>query len=197
MARKRSRGASRVASRRQVPGWVWLFTGIVTGLFVAFLVHLASIAPREDLDSTGMPTAATEDPEEEGTGPRFDFYAVLPQMEVILPRSERDEDSARQGDEAPSRRTPGDRGDGPAEGESYMLQAGSFRNAEDADRRRAKLILEGFEVTVQRVELETGDTWHRVMIGPFTENRTMREAQDQLAEGGIEVLPIRARSPEG
>ncbi len=194
MARKNSRGASPVTSRRQVPGWVWLFTGVVTGLFVAFLVHLASIPPREDPGGVQMPTAATEDAEEEGSGPRFDFYAVLPQMEVILPKRDRDDDASEQ---TPAPRTPGDRGTELADGESYMLQAGSFRNEADADRRRAKLILEGFEVKVQRVKLDTGDTWHRVMIGPYTDTRTLHEAQDQLAEGGIEVLPIRARSPEG
>ncbi|UWN49499.1 hypothetical protein ASALC70_01711 [Alcanivorax sp. ALC70] len=48
MAKNTRRGASRGRSgkqpnRRQVPGWVWLFTGAVAGLFVAFLVHLAHV----------------------------------------------------------------------------------------------------------------------------------------------------------
>lgn len=27
----------------QLPAWVWLFTGVVTGLFVAFLIYLANL----------------------------------------------------------------------------------------------------------------------------------------------------------
>ena len=47
MAKNTSRrGASRGGSKkqsRQVPGWVWLFTGVIGGLFVAFLFHLAQV----------------------------------------------------------------------------------------------------------------------------------------------------------
>ena len=35
-----SRGPVRKKTQRQVPGWVWLFTGLMVGLFVAFLFHL-------------------------------------------------------------------------------------------------------------------------------------------------------------
>ncbi len=48
MAKNTSRrGASRGGSKkqsRQIPGWVWLFTGAVAGLFVAFLATL-SLSP--------------------------------------------------------------------------------------------------------------------------------------------------------
>ena len=201
MARK-ARGASPGNSRRQVPGWVWLFTGVVTGLFVAFLVHLAGIAPREGSERSVPPqaareTATQETAKEEEGGPTFDFYAVLPQMEVILPRREESDEEASADETAPPPETPGDRGETLEEGESYMLQAGSFRRSEDAEQRRAELILEGFDVRVQSVELDSGDHWHRVMIGPFGTTEDMRSAQEQLAEGGIEVLPIRAVSPEG
>lgn len=201
MARK-ARGASPGKTNRQVPGWVWLFTGVVTGLFVAFLVHLASIAPREapEADIPARVAEQATDGDEDG-GPSFDFYAVLPQMEVILPRRDEEADEATGRDAPdsapPPATTPGDRGEAPEDGESYMLQAGSFRSADDAEQRRAELILQGFEVRVQSVELDQGEHWHRVMIGPFHDSDSLHSARERLAEGGIEVLPIRAVSPEG
>lgn len=186
MARNPRRGASR-ATERQVPGWVWLFSGIVTGLFIAFLYHLASL--RFDAAQTDPPPrqAAADAPagDEADSGPRFDFYAVLPKMEVIVPKSEEGGGSnarPRRPDRAETRQH-----------ESFLLQAGSFRRAEDADRRRAELILQGYEVRVQAVELESGDTWHRVMIGPFDNLNALHRAQDKLVSAGIETLPIRVR----
>ena len=77
--------------------------------------------------------------------------------------------------------------------ERYVLQAGSFRSNADADRRRAELILQGFDATVQSVKLENGNSWHRVMIGPYNNQNTMHRAQDQLAANGIETLPIKVK----
>lgn len=50
----------------QLPAWVWLFTGVVTGLFAAFLVYLANVkgTPMENAQRTrpqynyGTPTSA-------------------------------------------------------------------------------------------------------------------------------------------
>ena len=73
------------------------------------------------------------------------------------------------------------------------MQAGSFRRNEDADRRRAELILKGFEASIQSVNLDSGDSWHRVMIGPYNNLNAMHRAQDQLASNGIETLPIKMK----
>lgn len=185
MARNARRGASR-GTERQVPGWVWLFSGVVTGLFIAFLYHLASLR-FEDAGKPDVPEAASGKPAEKPAtdGPRFDFYAVLPKMEVIVPKGDREagaDEAARRSERTETRHA-----------DSFLLQAGSFRSAEDADRRRAELILQGFEVRVQPVELESGDTWHRVMIGPFGNINALHRAQDKLATAGIETLPIRVK----
>lgn len=186
MAKNPRRGASR-GTERQVPGWVWLFSGVVTGLFIAFLYHLASLR-FDGAGAADAPTNAARDkPEEQISpeGPRFDFYAVLPKMEVIVPKGE---DSA-----ATDRRPRRSESTEARHGESFLLQAGSFRRAEDADRRRAELILQGYSVRVQPVELESGDTWHRVMIGPFDNVNALHRAQDKLVSAGIETLPIRVK----
>ncbi|MBA3981565.1 MAG: cell division protein [Alcanivorax sp.] len=205
MARKPAarRGASKsAASQRIVPGWVWLFTGVAAGLFIAFLFHLGQL--QLDTERTPRtakaPEAEAKPPKDsDSRGPRFDFYAVLPQMEVIMPKGDDDTPQPAR----PSRGTPPPADNGTDDSqvahrhsEHFLLQAGSFRRSEDADRRRAELILQGLDARVQPVSLESGDTWHRVMIGPFTNANAMHRVQDQLVGVGIETLAIRVRDPD-
>lgn len=210
MAKNTKRGASRgnsrntrksTANQRQVPGWVWLFTGVMTGLFIAFLYHLAQtqMTQGDNTGNTSDTTASSTQPadnnaETSDDSPQFDFYAVLPQMEVIVPQTgseqaQRESTSSTQTERASqgTARTPS------RNNERYVLQAGSFRSNADADRRRAELILQGFDATVQSVKLENGNSWHRVMIGPYNNQNTMHRAQDQLAANGIETLPIKVK----
>lgn len=189
MATRKSpaRGASKPASNRQVPGWVWLFTGVVAGLFIAFLYHLAELRFNPDRPLAAKPEKpAAESKPATDSSPRFDFYAVLPKMEVIVPKG----DDAESGDSNSSTKPQENRNHA---GEQYLLQAGSFRAAADADRRRAELILQGYNVNVQAVELSSGDTWHRVMIGPFDNINALHRAQDKMAAVGVETLPIKVK----
>lgn len=210
MAKNTRRGASRSpakkkSTQRQVPGWVWLFTGLMVGLFVAFLFHLGKTQLQQGAPQTAStskpkpkaekPAPKKDEPKAGDDSPQFDFYAVLPKMEVIVPQNETDsgtrETSTRKPQET-TRQTNTDSGTRTSD-EKYLLQAGSFRRNEDADRRRAELILKGFEASIQSVNLENGDSWHRVMIGPYNNLNAMHRAQDQLASNGIETLPIKMK----
>jgi len=204
------RGASRGGSKkqsRQVPGWIWLFTGAIAGLFVAFLVHLAHVQMEQGPSGGGDRTAADQpEPEEkdqskEGNGdgkedqPKFDFYAVLPKMEVIVPKGDNEEQESRR-DDSSQPKSGGDKADKPVPGrhdKRFVLQAGSFRNQKDADRRRAELILKGYQARIQPVDMDNGDTWHRVMVGPYDNINTLHRAQDKLAANGVETLPIQLK----
>ncbi|WP_101675388.1 SPOR domain-containing protein [Alloalcanivorax mobilis] len=204
-----SRGPTRKkTSQRQVPGWVWMFTGLAAGLFVAFLVHLGKV----QMDQGGerarpvakqpAQKASTDKPHQQAADdskddqPKFDFYAVLPKMEVIVPKGE-GEDSNSAGKAPPT--ATDNKGAGantPVAGrhdERFLLQAGSFRNRADADRRRAELTLKGYDVSIQPVKLESGDTWHRVMIGPYDNVNALHRAQDKLVTAGVETLPIQVK----
>lgn len=188
MAKKAAprRGASPQKNKpaRQVPGWVWMFTGVVTGLFIAFLYQLAQIRlnPPPTTDNTAQ-EAAEEQPEASSNTPRFDFYSVLPEMEVIVPKSDEQDLRDTTDTETLSHRN----------NETYLLQVGSFRTNEDADRRRAELILQGFEASIQKAEMSNGDVWHRVMVGPFSNANAMARSQDKLVAVGIESLPIKIK----
>lgn len=205
MAKNTRRGASRgptrkKTSQRQVPGWVWMFTGLAAGLFVAFLFHLGEVQMNQG--GNGAASAARNEGQKpapkqaENTAgkneqPKFDFYAVLPKMEVIVPKGDDEDDSkpATAGESSSGNNKPvAGRHDA-----RYLLQAGSFRNQSDADRRRAKLILKGYEVNIQPVKLASGDTWHRVMIGPYDNVNALHRAQDKLVSSGVETLPIQVK----
>src|SRR5690606_11191817 len=112
------------------------------------------------------------------TTPQFDFYQMLPNFEVVIP--EQDKDVRRSGEVA-SIEKPG----------TYVLQAGSFRSAADADRLRAQLALIGLESDVQTVTIDRDQTWHRVRIGPFTDLQRLDSARARLADNGIQALVIR------
>lgn len=86
---------------------------------------------------------------------------------------------------------PGAEVDG-AEKTSYMLQAGAFRNQDDADGVKAKLALIGFEARVIPGEAG-GQVLHRVRVGPFATLDEMNKARARLAESGIETAAVRQK----
>jgi cell division protein FtsN len=74
------------------------------------------------------------------------------------------------------------------------LQAGSFRQREDADRRRAELLLLGLE---PRVEEATGDNgrWYRVYLGPYDSRAKMARARSLTAGQDIDTLLLKRGNP--
>ena len=129
------RGASRAQSaprRKGIPGWLWLVSGLVIGLFVAFLLQLEpgrdsvrrSPEPPKPATTPAQPPA---DPK-----PRYDFYTLLPESEVVVPQQP-----------APKAPTTAEPETKPATSVNYYLQAGSFRQRSDADA--------GFPVSITRV----------------------------------------------
>jgi cell division protein FtsN len=72
----------------------------------------------------------------------------------------------------------------------YYLQAGAFRNMEEAESARAKLALLGFEATLSDRTTDTG-VLHRVRMGPYTQLAAMNRARNKLSENGIDVAVVR------
>jgi cell division protein FtsN len=48
-------------------------------------------------------------------------------------------------------------------------------------------------VHVQPGTLDNGDTWYRVMIGPYASKEALRAAQTRLAARNVETLPIQVK----
>lgn len=71
----------------------------------------------------------------------------------------------------------------------YILQAGSFRNAQDAEQMRAKLIIQGLpNVHTRKVTNSDGSLWHQVLAGPFDNRLQLNKAQDKLVRMNIDPL---------
>ncbi|MEZ5500929.1 MAG: SPOR domain-containing protein [Steroidobacteraceae bacterium] len=133
-------------------------------------VDNAAPIPKPQTDATSTADAADE-------GSQFDFYEMLPKFEVVVPEQERD--VKRDGTEAPVQR-PG----------IYVLQAGSYRRREDADRVARQLAVLGMRAQVQRVAVDS-DVWHRVRLGPFTDLAELERTRNALREAELDALVIR------
>jgi cell division protein FtsN len=77
-------------------------------------------------------------------------------------------------------------------GTRYMLQAGAFRQPEDADSMRARLALLGLDAKIFPVET-AGNTYYRVRLGPYGQRTELERVQKQVNDDGVptQVIPIK------
>lgn len=175
-------------SKPPTPGWVWLLGGAVLGALLAVAIMLTGGLPGDRDDWQGpRPSAQQPDgdqppePAEEAPGRTdYDFYSVLPEMEVVIPQEELRE---RVREQDPVAADPDAR---------YLLQAGSFQSHEDADRLKAQLALQGFVAQIQSVTVN-GDTWHRVRLGPFDRARDADEVRRKLDDIGVRAIALKVK----
>ena len=185
MARRRA--ATRNRGRSGPPSWLWLLAGMLIGLGLAWYLfargYIPQPEPAEPEPAQGV--AGTVESEEiapaskEKKTTRYDFFTVLPEMEVVVPE---DELSRQSRPEAPTR---------PAnEEEQYLLQVGSFTTLADAEHHKARLALLGEAATIQTVKVND-TTWHRVRIGPISGARQAEEKRNKLAANQIDSLVMK------
>jgi hypothetical protein len=192
-AKRRTAGTRRNTRKSSggIPAWFWLLGGILIGLamagFLMFKGYLPQITQHKpSIDSTtiipGGEALLDEDTGQESQPekPRFDFFTVLPEMEVVVPAQE----LSRKAEPAAGAVT------GSAL-DSYLLQAGSFRNAADAEQRKAQLALLGAFATIHTVTVN-GETWHRVRIGPIEGARKADDMRLLLDDNNIDTLVLKA-----
>ena len=185
--KKKRKSSPRQKQQQEYPGWMWMIFGLSIGLSVALAIYMRDREPvtvvRETtpqpaslasaMDNNNEATPAAEEPPEN----RFDFYNMLPNFEVIIPEEEPD---VAQDMEPKAVEVPG----------TYVLQAGSFTEFADADRRRAQLALQGIESRIQRVTIDD-KTYHRVRIGPTRDLDKLNSLRSRLRAAKIDVLRIR------
>ena len=155
----------------------WLFSLATIGGFIGFIAYLNSLpAPDQagapisgqEQPKTGTANSTAEEPAQKKPG--FKFYDMLPDSEVVPP----------QVDEY----TPG-----PGQTTfDYLVQTGSFRTQADAERQRAQIAFQGLRAYVSQIDLDSGSTWFRVNVGPFTSRSQMNAAVDKLVSINIEPL---------
>ena len=222
MAARRGKNQARRNGRNGTrPAWVWVVAGLAIGA-VAFLVvpalmkgdgdGFARFGPRANPDAQPAPIADTEAiadmpaPAAASTSPQYDFYTVLPGNEVRLSDAElaasaREEETRRARAEAQRARdalegratTPAPVADtGTAAGARYILQAGAFGAAGDAEEVKARIAMLGLGARVESGQAN-GRTVYRVRMGPYASAGELAEAKQKLADSGLPAMAIKAR----
>lgn len=200
----RGGGASRAPRRKKAPAKpkfskVMLGSGLASLVLIGFLVYVATrpgaatspaTAADPGLQSIVKEATTAKDrdrkPADSAKDTEYDFYRLLAEQEVDVAAETQ---AAR-----PRTESPVSKPASTTDARSLLLQAGSFRKAADADRRRAQLILNGMPAEVQTVTLESGDIWHRVHVGPYEDQRQLAAAREVLQRNGIETLLLKRKS---
>ncbi|KAF1027324.1 MAG: Cell division protein FtsN [Pseudomonas sp.] len=223
------RGASRyqAPAKKPIPGWLWLAIGLSVGAFVVFLMGLnpgkgddIKRAKQEQAKASKIAEANKTPPSPtQPVKPKYDFYTLLPESEVIVPPDAVPEKTLPTPQVPTTPATPVT----PAEAAKidtaraqaamsgitppppppvattkaapvtkFFLQAGSFPKQADADRVRAQIILLGQAVNVESGTVKDA-TWYRVLVGPFSNREQLTAAQKQLAAAGFSNLLLQQR----
>ncbi len=167
-------------AKQSAPGWLWLLAGVLIGALIMALMQLSEVSP-EDVAKAAKETDASsqnEVQEDSGTKPRFDFYTLLRDSEVIVP----DTPDTKQPSNHPVHSD-----------EVFLLQVGSFKNSHDADSLRARLLLLNLSASIETVSPRRNETWHRVLVGPFSDRAELADARSRLSGNGIDSLLLKRK----
>lgn len=215
-AARNRRPTSKAAS---LPGWVWLVAGLSMGLVVACIVYIGRPAEPIPMTPAGAaakavtvkPAPKVEIPPVKE--PRFDFYTLLENEEVVVGDDGRNPRGVRSATPPPLPTPSADPASGstatapavspaprptvpaPAAsggGDRFLVLAGSFRDLANAEAHKAKLAMSGIEAGIESVKLQDGSVMQRVRIGPRPSQAEAERVLAQLKSHGFDGRVIRA-----
>ena len=220
MATKRGKQAYRGSDKQPWPAWIWLGLGMLLGLTLSAVVLVRDWAPMLHKKNLPQPNpeataakeseqAVAEDAAKKPAPPKktFDFYSVLPEMEVVIPdaelsakakaeqaRQQQATQQAASGAAAAPATTPATNATAAEAGARYVLLAGSYAEVKAADEAKAKLALLGIVAKVQSITIN-GKTWNRVIVGPYSNASETEAAKAALSESGVKAIPMKQATP--
>ena len=236
MPRDYKHHVTRRRKRRTVSPWLGLAAGLLIGLFAAAIAYMKFAEPPqqnvaapafapEDRETPEEPADEKEAKQEEKASvpppakPRFDFYTILPKMEVTIPEEDIGPQTAPavfKPVDTPATTAPESKPEVSPEaiavakpviavpqsqpiakpatssGGNYFLQSDTYRVADQAERLKAQLALLGLQASVQNVTLNK-NTIHRVRVGPFPDFSTLEQARALMRRHGIQSTPVMIR----
>lgn len=181
---------------KPIPGWLWMLAGLIIGLFIALLIYIKDnssgklaitetvskvFQSQEKTDTRVVKQNKTDKPPgPTTTKPKFDFYTILPELEVAIPEQELINTTKNTSTNKTN--------------QQFILQAGSFKKFEEADKLKARLALQGIEANIQKVKINATDTWHRVRIGPLNDVKSLNQTRRRLRDLGIASIVVKNKS---
>lgn len=162
-------------------GWTGFGAGLALGLSVALAVFLhyrgqpatAAAEPQARPEAAPKSDVANDETTVAGTATDLEFYDMLQNQQVEVPR----DSSAKPGP-----------GKARSAGGAAMLQAGSFKQSAEAEKRVAQLATLGITARLSRFAMDD-ETWYRVMIGPIETAQEFEDIKSKLDEAEIEAAP--------
>ena len=180
MARRKRRRATQSSSI--IPAWIWLTLGILIGLGIAMFTRINGRYVDDALTDAGPTHQQDTQTPGQSKKPKFDFYTLLPELEVVIPEEEKRPLQQRSTNSKPAEYTGG-----------YLLQAGSFQQFNEADSLKARLALLGVEAHIQSVDVNN-TKWHRVHIGPSSDRQALEKLRERLRSNHIDTLLMQAKN---
>jgi cell division protein FtsN len=205
MARKQAKRGGNSGT----PAWVWAFAGLALGLIIAAYFFLGDVWKNRNKDeptpnpAAEAPVANTEeavaqDPIEKPK-PKYDFYTLLPEKEVLIPDAElkaQAEAEAKKNAAPKNSATPDlvvATPEPPTSGESrFLIQAGAFKNPDEAENLKATIALTGEVARIETADIN-GTTVYRVRLGPYSTASSLSSAKQALSSHGIEAQAIKVK----
>jgi cell division protein FtsN len=193
MAQAKRKPSSR--GKKKGRGLLLLVLGLGIGIAGVFLAQLVierqmhrTVAGWFKRDKTPDADKTTRK-ENERPKSKFDFYTILPETETVLPDRTKKEQTKSTKTEKSEKTV--------EEGVTYVLQAASFNNYNDADQLKAKLALQGLPATIQKVAIDGKGEYHRVRLGPYEKVDDLDAASQQLSRLGIKAIRLKVKKGAG
>ena len=73
----------------------------------------------------------------------------------------------------------------------YYLKVASLRNEKDAEGLKAKLLLQGYNVTIKKVSLDSV-LWSRIIVGPFDTIKEAYNTQSSLRSDSLNAVLVKS-----
>jgi len=182
MARRKKRSTTKSSSI--IPACIWLTLGILIGLGIGIAMFTCSNVGNVEQAATPPESKVTKEPV---TKRKFDFYTLLPELEIVIPQEETQ--PPKQKPSASPTTTNKQQTDYKG---GYLLQAGSFQQFNEADSLKARLALIGVEANIQSVEVNKAK-WHRVQIGPSSDRNALEKLRKRLKASQIDTILLQAK----
>lgn len=214
--KRKPSATTRVAAKKSSGGLIYLMTGLVIGLFIAFLVYLEE-QPEDNSKNLSHPaTNKTSNkqtqqkltskkannknkpvPKPAPQVPKYEFYTMLPdvEVEVNVPDIVQKKQVIKAQAQAQAKKNPDTakvqkpRKSVPISSKKtlYQLQVGAFAAKNKAESMKGQLGFMGMQSSVSSSLLSNGKKVYKVRIGPSSNEKKL-----QLIKGELKRMHINA-----